>query len=208
MNKALIIIIDALLIATAVFVVGIFINRFFDSYRLDTVIYNMNNDSMYQLSLSLKRKAVLLGFTDNNSLLCSNYTGLLSSYRVAMNKYGTSLDNYGQITSSYKSIYHTIQNDYYISQLYYYNTILMINRECNASLKPVIFVYKPNSQRSILQGYALNELEKECKDVYVIVFDQNFSEQIGFGSSVGIIYNNTRITPIATTDKLYDRICK
>ena len=208
MNRTLIIILDALLIATAVFVFGIFVNRFFDNYRLNSVIFEMNNDSVYRFSLSLEREAVILGFTHNNSLMCSNYTGLLDKYRSSMNNYGTYLENYGKIADSYKSIYQSIQNDYYIGQLYYYNTILMINRECNVSLKPVIFVYQPNSQQSILQGYALNELEKECKGVYIVTFDQNFSNRTGFGSSVGIIYNGTRIAPIVTTGTLYDRICK
>ena len=201
MDDRIVVLFDALLITIAVIIVGIIINRVADSFRLNVVLSNMNNDNLEQESLFLQKQLYILS-QNKNGYLCSHVDSILNEYKKSISKYGDSLETYGQIANSYKRVYKLIQDDYYISQLYFYNSVKMLNEICGSKVIPLIFVYKPNAESSLLQGYTLENLEKTYKNVFVVSLSLNFSARMHISNSTGILFDDTKLPLIQTDTKL------
>ncbi len=165
--------ISALLIVTVIFFLGFFLGNKLDTYKIDDATRLLNNGELDSESFTTIERfyyAFGVGKCDYNKEKIS----LLGKQLLEM---GSTLTRYDQRKLTQKNNYINLKRKYFLAEIKFYTLKRELDNICSSKNKIILFFYniKDNDQ-SLKQGYVLDILNKEYKDIIILSFDKDFDE--------------------------------
>ncbi len=175
-----------------IFLAGLYVGTFFDSSRIVDVNEilikaQMDTDSLVTENDFFNTFAVTDCNLLNNRM---NYLG------ERLGEIGRTLSRYDAKNMMSKQEYDILKEKYFLLELKVYNLKKRTSDLCTADIQPtVLFFYNTkNNQESLNQGYALDSIVKNNKEISIFSFDVDFNNSAV--RSLIFYYNVTSIPTI------------
>ncbi len=165
--------VSALIIAIAIFLIGLYLGYKLDNFRIDDATKLLNREGLDSESFEVQEKFFSL-FAEKK---CSFNKMQVAALGKQLAEMGRTLARYDAKKMTGKQSYNDLKRKYFISELRFYNLKKQLDINCGMKNQVVLFFYDiQKNQDSLRQGYVLDVIGKEFNDLVVLSFDKDFDE--------------------------------
>ena len=165
--------ITAFIMVVAIFLVGFYLGGKLDTYRISDIDELLNNVDLDIQGLEGENDFYSI-FSENS---CDIYITQLSSFRKSLAKMGQKLSDYDAKKLQHEKYYNLLKRKYIVSELRFYNLKKKIDEGCPSKEPIILFFYDTvNNEKSLRQGYVLDNIVNKNLNISVLSFDINFDD--------------------------------
>jgi len=165
--------VTALIITIAIFLIGFYLGYLLDNLRIDDASQLLKKSELDSESFEISERFFYL-FTK----------GECSFDRLRLNELGKQLADMGRTLTVYdnkkltrRQSYNDLKRKYFISELKFYNMNKELDDKCGKKNSIILFFYNvEGNEESLRQGYVLDILGKEYNDLSILSFDKDFDD--------------------------------
>ncbi len=184
------------IIAVAIFTAGLLLGWTLDNFRINSIIYEMKQNELNTESYLIENDFIK-SFADTG---CSMQRPHIDKLASDLGEIGRELAGYEGKSTFKKEDYEYLTRKYFLMEVRTYTLFKDYTETCG-NISTILYFYKINDELSIRQGYAIDEIVRNYKDVYVFSFDIDYDKD-PLLDTVKIQYNITKAPSIIVNDKL------
>ena len=162
------------IITVAIFFAGMIFGIALDQYRIKEITSVLNQNDLDLQSYITEQ----MFFENLNQKECEIIKLSVVELTNSIGEIGQNLERYGSKSTFEKDDFDYLKRKYFISEVRLYNHIINYKETCDAKYDVLLYFYRIDEDRSIRQGYILDDLYLDRKnEMTILSFDIDYENE-------------------------------